>query len=84
MTTTPTISCEPRYNYPAPIAAWQDVVERLRSVAGGNGYKVITLTVIADGNGRPVNWTKPRVTWLEPKGTAEQELELLLIALAEA
>ena len=84
MTTTPTIPCKPRYNYPAPIAAWQDVMERLRSVAGGNGYKVIRFVVIVDGDGRPTHWLEPRVTKVEPKGRAEGALTQLLNELAKA
>ena len=84
MNTTASIPCEPRYNYPAPIAAWNSVMERLRSVAGGDGYKVITLTVIVDGDGRPAHWLAPRVTKVEPKGRAESALAVLLEELAGA
>lgn len=82
MNTTPTVPCDPRYNYPAPIAAWRSVVERLHSVAGGDGYKVITLTVIVDGDGRPAHWLEPNVKKLEPKGRAETRLAVLLDELS--
>ena len=78
MTTTPSVPCNPRYNYPAPIAAWQSVVERLRSVAGGDGYKVIRLIIMVNGDGRPTHWLEPRVTKVEPKGRAEGALAVLL------
>jgi len=81
---TTSIPCKPRYDYPAPIAAWQSVIERLRSVAGGDGYKVIHLVVVVDGDGRPTHWLEPRVTRVEPKGRAEGALAVLLDELAEA
>ena len=84
MTTTASIPCNPRYNYPAPIAAWRDVMERLRSVSGGNGYKVIRFVVMVDSDGRPTHWLEPRVTKVEPKGRAEGALATLLEELAEA
>jgi hypothetical protein len=84
MTTTASIPCKPRYNYPAPIAAWQSVIERLRSVAGGDGYKVIRFVVMVDGNGRPTHWLEPSVKRVEPKGRAEGSLAVLLDELGKA
>ena len=85
MTVTSSIpGIEPRYGYPAPIAAWRDVMERLRSVAGGNGYKVIRFVVMVDGDGRPTHWLEPKVTRVEPKGRAEGALAVLLDELAGA
>jgi len=84
MTVTASIPCDPHYNYPAPSAAWQSVIERLRSVAGGNGYKVIRFVVVVDGDGRPTHWLEPSVTRVEPKGRAEGALAVLLDELSKA
>ena len=85
MTATPSIpGVKVRYSYPAPVAAWNSVMERLRSVAGGDGYKVIRLVVVVDGDGRPTHWLEPRVVKVEPKGRAEGALAVLLDELAGA
>ena len=60
---------------------WLPVLERLRSAAGGSSHKVLTIAIVIDCDGKPIHWTKPRVTLLEPKGLAGDAFERLIAAL---
>ena len=60
---------------------WLPVLERLRLAAGFNSHKVLTIAIVVDRDGKPIHWTKPRVTLLEPKGLAGDAFERLIAAL---
>lgn len=71
------------FNLPECLAyePWLPVLERLRSAAGGGSHKVLTVAIVVDRDGKPIHWTKPRVTLLEPKGLAGDAFERLITAL---
>jgi len=62
---------------------WLNVVRRLRAAAlDGGSYSAIRIVVIADCDGKPVKWTTPKVTAIEPKANG-QALDDLLNVLGE-
>ena len=59
---------------------WLNVVRRLQSACHGNqGYAVLSIRVLVDGTGRPVQWTEPTRVKLEPKSACFDTL----LALAD-
>ena len=58
---------------------WLSVVRRLQSVArrDNHGLAVLTIAILVDADGKPVQWTEPKRTLIEPKASAEQLLALL-------
>lgn len=76
-TKTPNIA--PRI--PADIASlllWSDVIRRLISVSNNGGYSVVSLRIVVNGEGKPMQWTEPSVKRLEPKRDAEETLSEIL------
>ena len=62
---------------------WFNVIRRLRAAAlDGGSYSAIRIVIIAGCDGRPVNWTAPKVTAIEPRADT-QALDTLLSVLGE-
>lgn len=63
-------------------AEWGAIVARMRSCAPDphGAPRVIGIQVLVTSSGRPVAWSRPRVTVLEPKASA---LENLLTEFAD-
>jgi hypothetical protein len=77
----PVYSAEPRDLH--ALRPWFNVIRRLRAAAlDGGSYSAIRIVVIAGCDGKPVNWTTPKVTRIEPRADA-QTLDLLLNVLGE-
>ena len=55
---------------------WSTIARRLESCARGMGVKVVIVRVVVR-NGRPVHWTKPEVTPIEPASKADRFVALL-------
>jgi hypothetical protein len=51
-----------------PLLLWLNVIRRLQSVGRqkNEGYAVLTIRVLVDGDGKPVTWSEPECTKLEP------------------
>lgn len=50
---------------------WLNVVRRLQSACHGNqGYAVLSLRVLVNGDGAPVCWTEPDRVKVEPRSLA--------------
>lgn len=59
---------------------WQKVATRLQHEARKTeGYAVVSVSILIDGNGNPVTWTEPNLVRLEPKSACD--LGLLLASL---
>ena len=53
------------------LSPWLNVIRRLRSVTyTSSGYAILTIRILVDADGTPVQWTKPVITLLEPKNEA--------------
>lgn len=66
---------------PADIASlllWSDVIRRLISVSNNGGHSIISLKIVVNGDGKPIQWTEPSVKRLEPKRDAEETLAEIL------
>ena len=51
------------------LSPWLNVIRRLRSVTHtSSGYAILTIRVLVDADGIPIQWTAPTITLLEPKG----------------
>lgn len=61
---------------------WLNIIRRMRSVSITSGYAVLGIRVIVDNEGKPVQWTSPTVTLLEPKHSGEA-IDVLLTLLHE-
>lgn len=62
---------------------WLNIVRRLRDAAiGGGSRSAIKIIVIANCDGKPIQWTAPKVTVIEPRANG-QALDDLLSALVE-
>jgi len=46
---------------------WLNVIRRLQSVARrGNHYAILSIKVLVDRDGHPIQWTEPQRTGIEP------------------
>lgn len=62
-----------------PLLDWLKVIRRLQSCARKQeGYAVVSLRVLVNQDGIPVNWTSPTMTLIEPKGRDCSEVMLML------
>lgn len=62
---------------------WLNVIRRLRAAAmDGGSYSAIKIVILANCDGKPVNWTAPKVTAIEPRADG-QVLDDLLNVLGE-
>jgi len=50
---------------------WLSIIRRLQSVAISGGLSIIKISILCNENGKPLTWTEPKRTILEPKGRAE-------------
>ena len=58
---------------------WLRVVRRIESVARRHdGMAVVTIRVLVDSSGLPINWAEPLITRLEPRVVAEDALRRAL------
>ena len=65
------------------LCPWFNVIRRLRAAAlDGGSYSAIRIVIIAGSDGKPVNWTAPKVTAIEPRADA-QTLDVLISVLGE-
>lgn len=57
---------------------WINLVRKLQSIAAqNNGLAIIRVTVLVDGNGKPIQWVEPEITKVEPWRRAVEFLDLL-------
>jgi hypothetical protein len=57
---------------------WFNPIRRLQSVASkSKGMAIISMKILIDEDGLPVQWTDPTLTKLEPKRDLETILKLL-------
>ena len=64
------------------LSPWLNVIRRLRSVTyTSSGYAILTIRVLVDADGTPIQWTAPSVTLLEPKSETTT-VDVLLTTLA--
>jgi hypothetical protein len=46
---------------------WLNVIRRLQSVARrGNHYGILSIKILVDRDGHPIQWTEPQRTGIEP------------------
>jgi len=75
-----TYSVEPRDLH--VLRPWFNVIRRLRAAAlDGGSYSAIKIVIVAGSDGKPINWTAPQVTVIEPRADA-QTLDSLLSVLS--
>ena len=55
---------------------WATVARRLESCSRGSGTSILTISVIVC-NGKPIHWTRPNVTMVEPASKADKFVALL-------
>ena len=86
MTTTtipnvkPVYSTEPRDIH--VLQPWFNVIRRLRAAAlDGGSYSAIKIVIVAGSDGKPVSWTSPKVTTIEPRADT-QTLDTLISILS--
>jgi hypothetical protein len=69
MTTTSTLpNAEIHYDLTDDIKPqWLNVIRRLQSVARrGNHYGILSIKIVVDREGYPIQWTEPQRTGIEP------------------
>ena len=59
------------------LRCWFGVVRQLRQVGQSRGLSIITLKVLVDADGTPVQWGKPRRAELSPLSGNDRFYELL-------
>lgn len=62
---------------PEEIQPWTKLIRRLRMMAYSDGYSVVSLSIILDPNGNPVQWLAPLTRRFEPRQDSETLLKLL-------
>ena len=50
---------------------WFNFIRRLQSVAKNDGMALIDIRVLVDCGGKPVLWSDPKVSLMEPKAKAQ-------------
>lgn len=65
----------------AEILKWANVIRRAISVSRSGGYAVVTLRVVVDADGLPVQYAEPSLTKLEPKRESVEVITQLLETL---
>ena len=56
---------------------WLGLIRRLQSASysvGNKGYAIVQINVLVDKEGKPLIWSEPKVTRLEPNGRTEEFL----------
>lgn len=62
---------------------WLNVIRRLQSVAKrGDHYGILSIKILVDRNGLPIQWTEPQRTGIEPMSS--DGLEQLIEGLTSA
>ena len=57
---------------------WLNIIRSMQSEASkNNGLAVIEMKVMVDGSGKPVFWTEPKMTKIEPWRRAQIIIDLL-------
>lgn len=85
MTITPTVpGVEVSYDLSDDIKPqWFNVIRRLQSVARrGNHYGILSIKILVDRDGHPIQWTEPQRTGIEPMSS--DGLEKLIRDLTSA
>lgn len=58
---------------------WFNLIRRLQSAARcQSGHAIITISVVVDSDGKPIAWTEPQMTKIEPLSTSHQWISLLM------
>ena len=82
---TPAYPANPGYG--DALRPWLPLVHRLQGAGKSGGHSVVTVHIVVDEFGKPIHWTEPEVTHIEPCARAEQmtdeEREALLLAKAK-
>jgi len=57
---------------------WLNIIRSIQSEASkNNGLAIIEIRILIDGDGKPVSWTEPRMTKIEPWRRAQVVIDLL-------
>ena len=57
---------------------WLNIIRSMQSEASkNNGLAIIEIRVMVDGSGKPVCWSEPRMTKIEPWRRAQTVIDLL-------
>ena len=71
MTTTPTVPFEIIHvTEKIPVGSWDSVIRRLEGAAVANSLSLLTVSILIDGDGRPILWTQPACRRFEPHNSA--------------
>jgi hypothetical protein len=74
----------PAPRFPADICdllKWSNVIRRVISVSKSGGYGVVSIRVVVDSEGNPVQWAEPILTKLEPKRESVEVITQLIANL---
>ena len=78
MTTTPTVPFEVIHvTEKIPVGSWDSVIRRLMGAAVTNSLSLLTVSILIDGDGRPILWTQPSCRRFEPHNSAEVIREMV-------
>lgn len=57
---------------------WLNVIRRLQAACHGNqGLAILSINVLVNADGKPMQWSEPKRTKLEPKSESGVVMELL-------
>jgi len=78
MTTTPTVPFEVIHvTERIPVGSWEQVIRRLEGSAAAGLLSLLTVSIVIDGDGRPILWTQPSCRRFEPHNSAQVVKEML-------
>ena len=78
MTTTPTVPCEVIYiKERIPVGSWESVIRKLGQASVAGSLSLLSISILVDGEGRPIIWTQPTCRKFEPRNSAQAIKEMV-------
>lgn len=80
MTTTPTVPVPFEVIHVTekiPVGSWEQVIRRLEGSAAVGSLSLLTVSILIDGDGRPILWTQPACRRFEPHNSAQVIREMV-------
>jgi hypothetical protein len=56
---------------------WLDFVKRMQAVSSTGMNRILEVCIIIDGDGKPILWSEPRMSVLNPKYQSTSTLDVL-------
>lgn len=58
---------------------WFNLIRRLQAAARcQSGHAIITISIVVDADGKPIAWTEPQTTKMEPMSSTHEWITVIL------